>query len=167
MTIPDTNTLKNIILTSEAAAAILAYDKRYLSECVTDHGMPKLDYNQYSLFDIVIWKYARLESLHKKELDAARSADTKGRLDTVNAEIKELELAEKRKQLIPVDRFIEAMENEAAIYVRGLEVLQTKLKTILNLPAEQTDLIEKEINSIRTQLGKLPADISADALELT
>ncbi|OGU41338.1 MAG: hypothetical protein A2315_08020 [Ignavibacteria bacterium RIFOXYB2_FULL_35_12] len=155
----------NINISSEEMAEILKIKNRnYISELVADHAFPKTDYNKYPLIAFIQRWIEYQEELHQLEIKRIKERDAKNRLDNVNAELKEIDLAIKRSILIPANQLEDTLETQAAIYVKNLEALKTKIPNLLNLNKQQKEVLETELIRIKEQIGNLPADISAAAV---
>jgi hypothetical protein len=156
--------MKNIIITTAELADLFGIAEKYVSQLVIDHGYPKVGHNAFNMYECSKKRFSHLEEMCVERIKKVREENTKSRLERANAELKELELQEKKGKLISSDQFRDALENEAHIYTKGLDILKSKLNQVLNLDEKQREYIEKEINSIREQIGNIPADKPADTV---
>lgn len=155
----------DITVSSEEMAEILKIKNRnYISELVADHGFPKTDYNKYPVIAFIQRWIEYQEELHQLEIKRIKEKDAQNRLANANAELREMEIAIKRGSLIESICLKDVLDNQASIYVKSLNVLGTKIPNLLNLTTQQKEVLENEINAIRTQVGNLPTDISAAAV---
>ena len=153
---------KEVIVTTHEIAELFSVTDKYVSQLVIDHGMPKLDHNSFNLFTCVKWHIEYKEKSFIKKLKEAREENTRSRKERVEAELKELELEEKKLNLLPAGPVAESKRNDAIIYSRGLEALETKLPPLImgsTSVSEIAAIIRKETHSIRKQISELPADI--------
>ena len=158
--------LNKIIVNTKQLANLFGVSESYISDLVTDHGMPKLAFNQFNLIDCVKFRFSHLEKIFQDQKNKLRDLTNRGRLDAANAELKELELQEKKGSLVLVQEVEMVLKNEALLYKKGLESLSGKLKFDMNLTPEQTEILSKNINDILNQLSNLPPDANAEYVDL-
>lgn len=152
---------------SEEMAKILKIENRnYISELVADHNFPRKDHNKYPLVPFIQRWIEYQEELHQEKIKRIKEKDAQNRLANANAELREMEIAIKRGTLIEANNLEDVLDNQASIYIKSLNVLKTKIPNLLNLNNEQKEVLEKEIDAIRTQVGNLPTNISADAANI-
>lgn len=162
--------IKEVIVSTSELAKLFDVSDKYISQLVLDHGMPKVAKNKFNLYDCVKWRFDYNEEIYEDRLKKIREENTKSRLERANAELKELELAEKRGSLIPAESVERAKLNDAIIYIKSLDALKTKLPPVLLGAKTEQDIskiIEKETDSIRTQIADLPADIHAGTIKFS
>lgn len=156
----------DIKVSSEEMAEILKIKNRnYISVLVADHAFPRADFNKYPLVKFMQRWIEYQEEIHCKEIEKIREGNSRERLERGRAELIEMEIAIKHGTLVDSRHLEDALNNEVSLYVRGLEVLKTKMANLLNLNAQQKEIIETEINSIRNQIGNLPADKSVSDIK--
>jgi len=159
--------IKEITVTTSDLADLIDVSDKYISQLVLDHNYPKEGHNAFNLYKFIKKRFQHLEEMcNDRIVKILREETSKSRLERANAELKELELQEKRGQLIDSNHFKDALENEAHIFIKGLDILNVKLGQVLSLDEKQSQLIEKEINSIREQIAALPADTRADSVNI-
>ena len=96
--------LKKITATTNELAKLFGVVPKYVSELVTLRGMPKVKHNTFNLIECVKWRFADLENIHKKECEKLKADDPTKDVARKNAELKEFQLQEIRKNLLPADK---------------------------------------------------------------
>lgn len=159
--------IKEIIVTTADLAELFGVADKYISQLVLDHGMPKEGHNQFNLFLSITWYLAYRDQLADKRVEKIKAdlSQARSRKDLADADLKELELAEKREALIPFDIVRENAINKASIYVKSLMQLETKLIPLLEQVQDKSEfgiIIRKEIEKIRNQVADIPSNARAE-----
>ena len=166
----DIKELEIIEVSPKILCEILDFENsNYLSELVKDHGFVRAAHGKYPLVKNIKRKIEYQKELHQDEIKKIREQEsTRTRLERVQAEIKELELAEKKLSLIPVTDLDIVMTNQAQIYIKSLNALKTKLVPLLvhaTTEAEIFKIIETETDKISEQLSDIPAGLPAESVK--
>ncbi len=162
--------LKEIMISTSELAELFDVSHKYISQLVLDHIMPKATHNKFKLYECVKWRFVYNEKICENRLKKIREENTRSRLERANAELKELELAEKRASLISADSVEKSKMNDAIIYVKSLNALNTKLPPVLIGAKTEQDIskiIKKETDSIRNQLATIPGNIPSGSVKFT
>lgn len=136
----------------------------YLSELVSDHGYKKSAHGKYPLVANVKRKITHLQEIFEKEKKDIRESNSRSRLETAQAEMKELELKKMQGELGPVAEFELAMKNDISLFKKMFTSLGTQLKYDLNLSPEQNDIIQNKIDNFLKHYANLPADTNPESV---
>lgn len=146
-----------IVCTSELAKLFDVADK-YISQLVLEHGMPKAGKNKFNFYECVKWRFDYNEKNFEGRLQKIREENTRTRLERANAEIKELDLAMKRGELVLATVVEDSWLNEIAVI--NAELDSFPIKAAPNLLGVKTvkkmkDKLVIEINKVKTKIAKL------------
>lgn len=162
------NDIKILTVSTKQLSELFGVSEGYISDLVNDHGMPKIGFNEFNLFDCVKFRFLHLEKISEDQKDRLRDSTNRGRLDAANAELKELELQVKKGSLVPTIEFEMALMNTIRIFIKGLDTLPTKLSIELidaKTQSEMMPIIKKETDSIRTQIANFDPRTPAAAVK--
>lgn len=158
--------IKSIVISSKELADIFGVSVGYISELVNDYQMPKLGYNKFRLVDCIRFRFNQLQKIYDSKLIQQRDLSNRSRFEAAQAELKEIELQEKRQELAPVAEFETAMKNQILILTKGLESLQSFSKFDLKLTEDQLKNLEAAIYKLRVQLSEVPPNMRAEDVKL-
>ena len=157
--------LEKIEVSGKNLCEILDFkNSNYLSELVKDHGFIRSAHGKYLLIANVKRKITYLQEVFEKEKKEIREGNSRSRLELAQAKYKELELAEKEKNLAPVAEFELSQKNETALFVKMFTSLGTQLKYDLNLSPEQNDIIQTKIDNFLKHYANLPPETNAESV---
>ncbi|MBK8609117.1 MAG: hypothetical protein IPL84_04020 [Chitinophagaceae bacterium] len=157
--------LKNIEVSSKVLCEILGFkNSNYLSELVKDHGFIKSGHGKYPLLANIQRNFSYQEELHHAEIKKIREGNSRSRLDTVQAELKELELKEKQGELGKISEFKLALKNIVLLLKKGLDALETRLVFDMGLNPEQTETLKNNLAAIRNQIATTTPDTNAESV---
>lgn len=158
--------LKEVTVSTKDLATLFGVASKYISQLVKK-GMPNEGHNKFNLYECVKWRFEDNEKIYQNDKKKIREENTKSRLELANAELKELELAERRGSLIDSKEVYQSKMNDATIYVKGLDALGTKLPPVLIHAKNEEEIsttIKKETDNIRNQIATIPANTAAAAV---
>lgn len=159
--------IENIEVSPKDICVMLDFENpNSLSNLVKYNGFIRNTHGKYPVLANFKRKIEYIKELHQNEIKKIREQNSRGRLESAQAELKELELAKLKGELGSVTELEFAMKNEALLYKKGLEGLKTRLKIDLNLNPDQTEELEKQINGLLNQIANLPADTNAEFIIL-
>lgn len=151
--------LKNVSVDVETLSELFSLSKSYISELSRKKGFPKSSYNSYPLFEFTQRFLEYKNELFEKEKRKLRElTSSRERLEKAQADLKEIELGEKQKSLVPVQEVESIMLTAARIYVKNLESLETTLPPILINAKDQIEIaviIRDAVYSSRTQIAEV------------
>ena len=150
--------LKEVTATTKELAELFDVTPKYVSQLVLNHGMPKAAKNKFNFYKCVKWRFDFNEKSFEDRSQKIREENTKSRLERANAELKELDLAEKRGELVQATAMENAWLNEIAVIDAELEGLAIKAApNLLGIKSvkKMKDKLIIEINKIRTKIAKL------------
>lgn len=105
-------------------AAMLGITERWLNRLVLEKGIKKEKHGTYKLDQTITSYVIYLKEQIKKAEEGERTlADERKRLLKMQADVKEIELLEKQKQLIPVDVAAKLLTNYAAIVDKKIDMM--------------------------------------------
>lgn len=162
--------IKKIKVTTAELADLLDVSEGYISQLVLEHGYPKEDHNSFKLFDFVQKRFAHLKEMCDDRIKKLREENSKSRLERVNAEIKELDLAEKKNLLIPYDLVLDAWLEQIQLTVSKVEFFPSKVAPLLLGITDQKEmfrLLTDEVIKLRIEIAnsKLRIDKSVPPLD--
>lgn len=153
--------IRNITVTTKQLAEIFNVSEGYISDLVTDYSMPKVAFNQFNLLDCLKFRFAHLEKIYQDKLKRHDDDTSKGRIEAATAKLKEIEVAEKEKQLGPVAEFEFAFRNQIQIYKKGIDALSSFCKFDLHLTEDQLQQFNDATNKLLIQSSEIPAQMLA------
>lgn len=157
--------IKKIKVNRKTLAALLGYkNENSINNLVSVHAAPRSDHNEYPLFDFIIWHREYVEKNHQAEIDRVKSEKPQDLLARRNAELKEIELQQKRKELIPFTQVQLAWLNEFQMLKMSFQGLGIKASPSLinkQTQKEVVDIIDLEVNTIFDRIAKRGLDISS------
>ena len=116
-------------------------------------GMPKYRHGKFYLPDVIPWFMERLKrGSGRSELDSAR-----GDLYRAQTEHHELQMAQKRRELVPFDECQGALNEVTQLIIATMDALGPRLGGLLagvDNPAEIEHIIEGEIRACREQAAQ-------------
>lgn len=120
----------------EEISDLFLLEPRWINRLAKEHGLPREGRGQYDLIKVVRWYVSYL----KRQIDEIRAGgedglQAKARLIKSQANIKEMEEAKLRKQVINV-------ADAASIVEEALSILRTRLLTLHKRAAPQLDGLE-------------------------
>jgi hypothetical protein len=155
---------------NEQVANVLNITPRWLNRLVKEYGMPRIAHGEYDLVKCVHWYIDYL----KKQIEEARAGgesltDAKLRLTRKNADLREIELQEKLKELLPYkivsDILFKGVQNFSktsdSIGIRNAKLLfraKSEKEIIKILNAESVRLRNTLISSLEELRKLLPAN---------
>ena len=155
--------LENIEVSPKDLCVFLDFENpNYLSNLVKNHNFVRSAHGKYPVIANVKRKIEYMKELHQDEIKKIREGNSRSRLESAQAELKELELKEKQGELGSVVEFERAMKNEIAIFIKYIIAFGTQLKYDLNLSPEQYEIIQNKIDGILNQYASLPADTNPE-----
>ena len=155
--------LENIEVSPKVLCELLDFaNPNYLSNLVNNHGFKKTARGKFPLVANIKRKFEYQEELHRNEIKKIREGNSRSRLETAQAGIKELELKEKQGELGPISEFKLALRNEALLFKKGLEALRDQLGFDINLTPDEKEILNNHINGLLNQIANLPADTNAE-----
>lgn len=151
--------LKNVTVSSEVISEVLNLNKKYISQLVREKKFPKASHNSYPLIEFIQRFIEYKNELNENEKRKIRElVSNRDRLEKAQADLKEIELEEKQKKLIPSDEVESVMLTAAQVYVKGLEAFETTLPPILVNAKDQSEItaiIRDAVFSNRTQIADI------------
>ena len=138
------------IVTRPVIADLLGYNEKYISELEQKYSLPKKDFNQYVIKDVVKW-YGE----HIKNITASGELERETiRLKKAQAEKFELDNAKERGLL---------MYKEDIIRING-QVFSNIRNRMLSLPNKMAHLVfgSKNLKEAKIKIGKLVNEVLAD-----
>jgi len=159
--------MSKYIITRKELAEILGYDERYINQLVNEKGLPRLEFNQYDLIEVVKWWKNYIEELHQEELKRVRVTKPQDELALKSARLKELEILEREGKLIEVDLVRSAWLEEMKLLKELLDSLGARLSH--NLVGKDVKMIKKiideEVERIEQNISELPIENEEDDIE--
>ena len=150
--------------TLEQIAHLLNLSERMVNLHVKQHGMPRIDRGQYDIVACVHWYIEYLQKLIK---DARRGDETeqqaRARLTRATADLRELELAKAKGELIEVDQAKSLWERLIVSFKTRMLGIPTKApqRLIICKDINQIkDLLEREIYEALGELSRADIDVS-------
>ena len=150
--------------TLEQIAHILKLTPRMVNLHVKDHGMPRVNRGEYDLVQCVHWYIDYKDQIIK---EARRGDETeqqaRARLVKATANLRELELAEARRQLISVGMVKFLWERIVVTFKTKILSIPSKLpqRLIVCKDINQIkDLLEREIYEALSELSESDIDLS-------
>ena len=158
--------IKKIKVDRKTLAALLGYkNENSINNLVSKDGAPRVDHNEYPLFEFIQWHRDYLEKIHEAEIQKIKSEKPQDLLARRNADLKELELKEKRNELIPREQVKEAWLNEIQVIKMSFQGLGIKASPLLinkQNQKEVVDVIDLEVNTIFDRVAKRGLDLSIE-----
>ncbi len=150
--------------TLEQIAHLLNLTPRMVNLHAKDHGLPRIDRGQYEIVACVHWYIDHLKKLIK---DARRGDETeqqaRARLTIATADLRELELARAKGELIDVDLVKILWERIVASFKTKMLSIPSKLPQRLIICRDINQikgLLDQEIYEALSELSRADIDIS-------
>ena len=143
--------IQNIVVTRKQLAEILGYENEAsVTNLVSLKGAPKVGYSEYPLIDFLKWYIRFLKASHKKKLEKSKTWASE--VNRYNAEIKKLQLQEKKKELLPKDEVEQTFLFANKIIIDTLEGMPAKVAAKLvgiDDQKKMTDELKKIVGELR------------------
>jgi phage terminase Nu1 subunit (DNA packaging protein) len=147
-------------------AHVLKLTPRMVNLHVKDHGMPRVSRGEYDLVQCVHWYIDYKDQLIKEARRGDESEQqARARLVKATANLRELELARARREVIPVATVQIVWERIVVSFKTKVLSIPTKLPQRLVACKDINqikDLLEREIGEALNELSKAEIDISED-----
>jgi ribosomal protein L31E len=154
-------TPEKLIVSAALMAEIVGLAPHYINELVREKGAPRENKaGKYNVTDFVLWYLDYKREEYEAKLKKIQEGKSQDRLNTANAEIKELQLKQMQGELMPSDQVRLAFGELKLIFQKGLEAMPTRLAPILAgvTREEAQQLIQKETDNILKQIANVSLD---------
>ena len=159
-----------VISTSKELAKALHVTERmllYYSSLKAD-PMPKLERNKYDLIECMKWHEDYETSLLKAEIEKLKNDEYEQRIKKVDAERKEFEFAEKKKQFVHIndlfeliDRIVISIKTKVPNWPRRAAPEVYKLHSINEIESKLTEHANRLLNDL-SNIGNIAGNIISD-----
>lgn len=146
--------------TVQQIATLLDVTPRYVTKLVKDRGFPRIAHGAYDIVASVRW-YVRFQRGRIEELEKGSEGEQKarGRLHSALADIKELDLAERKRELVAIPDVIR--EIERILVATRAKMLGIPKKAAPRLvgkkkPSQIEALLEKYIYEALHEISRIP-----------
>jgi hypothetical protein len=159
--------MSKYIITRKELAEILGYDEKYINQLVDEKGLPRLQFNQYDLIEVVKWWKNYIEELHREELKRVRAFKPQDELALKSARLKELEILEREGKLIEVDLVRSAWLEEIKLLKELLDSLGARLShNLIGKDVKEIKrIIDEEVERIEQNISELPIENEEDDID--
>jgi len=144
------------IVARRELAKILGYGDEHINRLTADYGLPKAIRNGYDLIEIIRW----LKKRHKEEIDDMSKDKPQDLLARKSAELKDLQIQEKKGELLDKFEVSAAWINQLQIIKGTIQGLAVKLSTKLPCEPKLTiEIAEKEIAVLLNKISNTKLEI--------
>lgn len=144
---------------------LLGYHEKYINELEIKFNLPKAGFNKYNIFEVVKWFVVYTEQKHKAETERIKAEKPQDLLARKSAELKEIVIQEKNKNLINLSQVKSAWLSEINTISSILDALPIKASTLLlgiSSQVKAKEILDELINEIKLKIAKLDLDIDKE-----
>lgn len=154
--------LEKINITTKQLASLFGVSEKYLSELHIKKGMPNAGHNSWPLLLCITWRFNDLKKSYEEQLEKLKSEKSQDLLARRSAELKEMQIEEKKKTLVSRAEVAEKWFAEVSMINNNLTGLPIKMAPRLKGKTDEREIIEV----LDEELNKLKAVIAKQELEL-
>lgn len=152
---------QKLIVSAAIMAEIVGLAPHYINELVREKGAPRENkVGKYDVADFVLWYLDYKREEYETKLKKIQEGKSQDRLNTANAEIKELQLKQLNGELIPDNQVKLAFGELKLIFQKNLESMPGRLAPQLDGTGKEKvkEIIQKDVENILKQISNVSID---------
>lgn len=151
-----------IIVNTKQIAEAFGVAEKYISELHRVNGMPKHGYDEWDLIECFQWRLNDVKRAGDEKINSIKSERSQDLLARRSAELKEITILEKQRQLVNRSDVQSAWLSELSIIINNFKGFGIKIEPIIAGVEDR----KKIINLIDIEIDKILESISTYKLEV-